>query len=330
MIVTASRRRYPRRWMVVTTIAMLVAAGAGGWLYRSSQHPGYPSGTLRLSSGSVGGVYNGFAADLARQLHTRDHRLDVRVQPSSGSILNLQRLIVGSTDCAISAADAAALAVTGTAPFTEPAPIEAVARVYDDYIQLVATDASGIKSVADLTGKRVSVGSAGSGVQLIANRILKLSALGRSSMTALPLDLVDSVAAMRSGTIDAFFWSGGLPSPSVAELLSSSKTKLVPLDDVAAEMATHYNGVYRSATIPTGPYRLTSPIATLAVPNFIVCRSTVPASDTWFLIDTLFSSQRRIAVEVPAVNGMDQRSAIATDPVQLHPGAVHWFRHQKN
>lgn len=324
--------RRNRAGVLVGTLAVVVSVLAVGIVSageQSRQHG--PSGQLRISSGSTSGVYHAFAGLLADHLHQRDGRLRVSVLPSTGSIENLHRIDSGAADCAITAADAATSALDGTAPwFTHQVGLVAVARIYDDYVQLVARPSAGITSVADLHGKRVSLGAPESGVQLIANRVLHVSGLGPRGLTALSLGLHDSMLALQAGTIDAFFWSGGVPTSSIATLLQSGKARLVPLGPVAAAMTRGYPTSYRTATIPISPYHLSAAVATFAVPNFVVCSPHVSADVVEALTSTIFADQRSIAERIPAVNVIDLRTAIATDPVPLHPAAARWYRSRKN
>ncbi|CAN5584128.1 TAXI family TRAP transporter solute-binding subunit [soil metagenome] len=311
-------------------VAVAVIGLLAGYGYRSARQLDSPAGQLRITSGARNAVYNQFATALAAQVHRRDSRLRVDVQTSSGSLQNLQRLRDGTADCAVTAADAAALAVLGQSPFTQPAQFQALARVYDDYIQLVTVAGAHIGSISDLRGKRVSLGSAGSGVRLISGRLLDEANLPISSIKPMSLDINQSVAQLASGTIDAFFWSGGLPTAQIQKLLADPRYQLVPLGGVAVRMSANYNGAYRTATIPTGAYGISGTVETLAVANLVVCNTSVSAAVAELVVETLFGDQAAIVRSAPALNGMDERSAIATDPVPLHPGALRWFRQQKN
>lgn len=302
-----------------------------GWLlgpFRNTHRP--PRGELRITSGATQGVYNAFATELAHHLTADDSRLQVSVLRSTGSVQNLQRIAAGQADCGLTAGDAAALAYAGKAPFGHPLPISAVGRVYDDYIQLVARPGSGITSVAGLRGKSVSLGSPGSGVELISARILTTAGISTRQLRAAALGINESLEAFRRGEIDAFFWSGGLPTSAVADLISATHAYLVPLTDVAAGMTAGFDTVYRTATIPAGVYVLAAPLSTLAVPNLIVCNTAFDDRIVEYLTSTLFGAQAKIASVVPPVNVIDQRSAIATDPVPLHPGALRWYRRSKD
>jgi TRAP transporter TAXI family solute receptor len=322
-------RRVPR-WAVaaVCGLALLLASAQ---LYVSSRAAAErPTGLLRITSGATKGVYNSFAVELAGHLRARDSKLRVSVESSTGSVENLNRIAGGEADCGLSAGDAAALAIAGTAPFERPLPIQAVARVYDDYVHLVVRAGSNIRSVSDLTGQTVSLGSPGSGVQLISARVLQAVGISKASLHPVSLGINESIDALRAAKIDAFFWSGGLPTNGVAELARTSPVRLVPLGDVATALGSNYNAVYRTAAIPASTYGLSAPLETVAVPNFIVCNSSVPNDVVTYLAKTLFTAQSAIAAVVPPVNVMDLRTAIATDPVPLHPGALRWYRQTKN
>ena len=325
--VKGSTRRQRRVIAAVLAVLALGAVAPAYWL--SSRATGAPSGQLRITSGATKGVYNSFAAELAKHLRAHDHSLQISVGASTGSVENLTRIATGVSDCGFTAGDAAALAIAGTRPFTAPLPIQAVARVYDDYIHLVTRAESTISSVSDLRGKRVSLGSSGSGVQLISERVLQAANIAVADLHPLALGINESIEAMTRGQIDAFFWSGGLPTSGVAELAKLSPIRLVPLGDLATTLGARYDGVYRPATIPAGTYGLTAPLATVAVPNFLVCNSAVTPAIAEYLTRTLFDSQADIVAVVPPVNAMDRRTAIATDPVPLHRGALRWYRHTK-
>jgi TRAP transporter TAXI family solute receptor len=316
--------RGPRVWLVA------VGLGAAGCVAAVALRPAAPpAGTMTITSGTAQGVYHAFGAELADQLRRRDKRLSVTVLQSTGSLQNLERLAAGSAGCGLTAADAAVLAMRGGAPFSRPVPITAVARVYDDYVHLIARSGARIRSLSDLRGKRVSLGEPGSGVRLVSARILQAARVSVDSVHDSRLGLTGSLRALADGRIDAFFWSGGVPTGSVTTLLRSTQAQVVPLGAVASSLVRHYGSVYRAGTIAADVYPGMAAVDTVAVPNFLVCRSDTPAPLVKELITTLFSAQDMIAVRVPPINTLDQRTAIATEPVPLHPAALAWYRRAK-
>ena len=122
------------------------------------------------------------------------------------------------------------LAVSGTPPFDEPLPVRALGRLYDQPTHLVVRADSEIAELPDLAGRTISVGAAGSGTRTQANRLLRVAELRESgALEKRSMDLQDSAHALESDQIDAFFWSGGLPSAAVTELAQRTPIRLVDL-----------------------------------------------------------------------------------------------------
>jgi uncharacterized protein len=173
-------------------------------------------------------------------------RIDARA--SSGSVENLARLIRGGADFAFSAVDAAAQAYLDRVD----RPVRAVARLYDDYIHLVVDRRSPVTSVAGLRGLRVSIGANGSGTELIARRLLEVGgALPDRDVAVQRLGAQDSAAALRAGRIDAFFWSGGLPTPAVAHLAGTTPIRLLDLRAEAVALHEGARAYYRATKLRT-------------------------------------------------------------------------------
>src|SRR5262249_46848021 len=157
-------------------------------------------------------------------------------------------------------------------PFGSQVPVSAVARLYDDYIHLVVRADSPVQELAQLRGLRVSVGPPGSGTALIADRILDASGLDpQHDIVRKGLSINDSITALAERTIDAFFWSGGLPTSGVSELASSTALRLIDLGEAAPKLrqergASYPRGAsYRTGTIPARTYPgIDSSVSTVA------------------------------------------------------------------
>jgi TRAP transporter TAXI family solute receptor len=201
--------------------------------------------------------------------------------------------------------------------------------VYDDYLHLVVPAGSPIRTPAQLRGRRVSVGQAGSGTEIIANRVLGLLGLvPERDLTPAHLGIDASVAALDHDRIDAFFWSGGLPTTGVAALAAAMPIRLVPLGDLVPAMRRD-SPTYRAAAVPAGTYRGVPGVLTLAVPNYLVTRADADPGLIYQLTRLLFRSRERIVGEIPLAGVLDFRAAIETSPVLLHPGALRYYRDTK-
>jgi uncharacterized protein len=285
---------------------------------------------LTVATGSRNGVYYALGGALATAW--RD-ALGMREPPvvtsTAGSINNLQLLANRMADVAFNQIDTAADQLAHTAP-ADPRGVRALARIYDDFVHIVVPAGSTLTSVAQLRGARVALGSPGSGVLFMAQRVLQ--SLGISpdkDLQAVHLGLDDSVAAMKKGKIDAFFWSGGLPTPAVNDLAMSVPIRLLNLEKDLAQVHAAYPE-YAPGTVPVGTYKLTQSVTTLLVRNVLLVRAEMAEDVAHGLVEALFTRQEQIARASPNAQKIDMRAAIGTEPVPLHPGAERWFREARN
>ncbi|MFJ2033974.1 TAXI family TRAP transporter solute-binding subunit [Streptosporangium sp. NPDC087985] len=296
----------------------------------SASSDGRTMAHVRVATGGTKGVYYSYGQELAKVLNGRLEGVDASVDPTAGSVENLQRIADSRSTLAFVAADAAADAVEGRGPFSEPLPIRAVARVYDDFVHLVVSSASSARDITGLRGLRVSVGSPSSGTELIANRMLSIAGLDwKKDIRRVRLGINESANALRNGDIDAFFWSGGLPTSGVTELSQSVPVRLLPLGELVDEMRERYGPSYRRATIPIGTYSTAAEVTTIAVPNYLVTNASTDSGLIRRLTWVLFARRDEMARAVPAVALLDRRAAIATVPVPLHDGALRYYRDVK-
>ncbi|MEV1291634.1 TAXI family TRAP transporter solute-binding subunit [Pseudonocardia sp. NPDC049635] len=312
----------PRRALLRTGLAAGLVLGAGG-----ACTGGPPSPELVIAGGVQPGVYINLARSLAAIWQER-LGLDrpPRVLDTAGSGQNMQLLTGGAATVAISQVDVAA-EVAGAA--TGPDEPMALARLYDDVTHVVVRRDSGLARLSDLRGRRVSIGPDGSGYQPIALRLLRAAGLDPSVLAdPVELGLPDAVTALREDRIDAFFWSGGVPTDGIRELAARTPIRLLELGD-ALDRTREEFPVYSLATVPANTYGLPGPVACLSVRNALLVRAAMPDDLAESLIRAAFDAQPRVAEASPAAVTIDSRSAIGTQPVPLHPGAVRFYRSTK-
>lgn len=312
-----------------TVLAAVAAAGAVATL------PGcgspFTDTRLRLATGSARGVY--FRLGTALALAWRAE-LGLATTPvvlnTAGSLENVDLLATGEADVAFSQVDAAVELLVGITPDSPDAP-RALARIYDDVLHVVVPASSPFTSLPGLRGARVSVGATDSGVSVVAQRLLDAADLGMSDVRGVPLGLDDSVAAMAAGEIDAFFWSGGLPTPAVTELAQLLPIRLLDLTegDVLDAVRERYP-VYAPGTVPALSYAgIATPVTTMLVRNFLLVDAAMPDDLAEALVRVLFVEQEQLAQAGPAALTIDPRAAIGTEPVLLHPGAERFYRTER-
>lgn len=318
---TAAARRWAAGILVLALTAALSACTP-----RAAEWTGE---TYTITGGGRNGVYDDYGHRLAEAISAeRDVRLVA--EESAGSVDNLLRVADGRAILGFAQGDAAADAVAGTGPFGERLPIEAVARLYDEYVHVVVRADGQIDEVADLRGLRLSLGAENSGVTVIAGRVLDAAGVRVDEREDAQLGLSDSIAALERGEIDGFFWVGGLPTPGIAALADRMPVRLLPIERAwVTDVNAQYSHAYRPADVPPGLYGLDASTPTMAVPNYLVTSSAVSPGIVKDVLGSLFDARSAIAREVPAAALLDRRQAIFTSPVPLHRGAVEFFRERR-
>jgi TRAP transporter TAXI family solute receptor len=280
------------------------------------------SGQITIATGNSTGVYYALGGGLA-SLISSNTTLKATAAETGASVQNIQQLVAGEYNIAFSLADTAADAVRGQGAFTGPQEIQALARIYSNYTHVVVQRAAGIETVADLRGKRVSTGSPKSGTEVIANRLLQSAGLDpERDVQAQRLELGKTIDAMKDGSIDAFVWSGGLPTGGVTDLFTSARDRVefLAIGDLLPKMK-EINPVYAEAAIPASAYGTPSDVATIVVPNLLLVRKDFPANDACAITRLMFDKKAELEKVHPAAKELDPRLAVDTAPVELAPGA---------
>ncbi|BFV58962.1 TAXI family TRAP transporter solute-binding subunit [Kitasatospora sp. CMC57] len=283
-----------------------------------------PRGVLRLAAGPEGGPYQTFGRRLAEEVTLAHPGLTVEVLSTAASVRNLRLIGEGGAELGLTLADSAADAVAGGGGFARPVPVAAIARLYLNYLHLVVPSDRPASTVGELAGRRYSLGAAESGTAVVAERVL--NAAGLSTAGAQLLGPAESVAALRAGELDAFFWSGGVPTRAITELAERLPVRLVPLAAQAAALRTTYGPVYEDVSIPLGAYRQPGPTPTVGTPSYLVCAAGLDPEIVRAVTEVLF--RRRDHLQTPDAPGgrLDERYAIGTGTVPLHPGAARYYR----
>jgi TRAP transporter TAXI family solute receptor len=177
---------------------------------------------------------------------------------------------------------------------------------------------------ADLAGRPVSLGAVGSGAAVFGDRLLAAAGIA-ADVTRRPLR--DAVSALESGTTDALLWSGGVPTPALAELAARRPVRLLPLAEHLPQLRSRHGGVYGPVTVPAGAYGPAEPVPTVGVANLLVCTPALPDETAAAVARTLVAAAPDLVpVSALGTQYLDQRSLIGTGEIPLHPGAVAAYR----
>ncbi|MDX3852006.1 TAXI family TRAP transporter solute-binding subunit [Streptomyces sp. AK02-01A] len=322
------------RGRVQAAAALLVVAGLLLW-WLLPIGASTPSGSITFSTGAAKGVYQTYGAMLKDDLNRDLPDVSIELQNSEGSQQNIARVATGEADFTIATADAVGKYQKDGKPGADR--LRGCARLYDDYVQLVVARDSAIRSVGDLAGRKVGVGQEGSGVRLIADRIMTAAGLDpRNDITPVPAGIDTMPGLLEQGGLEAFFWSGGLPTGTLERLSERFHIRLVPLEaelisklHASNETASRY---YRSAEIPADAYgeaQNGAAVPTVAVANLLVTTDRMDPRLTEGFTRTVIDSRDRIGNVVHPAQLVDLRTAIYTDPLPLHEGAKRYYRSVK-
>ncbi|MEH1128921.1 TAXI family TRAP transporter solute-binding subunit [Micromonospora sp. CPCC 206061] len=294
-------------------VVLLAATGCDGGVPEQRQ--------IRIATGSTTAVYHAVGSALARIIERDLPEVDASVQVTAASAENVARVSRGEAEVGFTQAD---ILDDGNS-----ANLTALARVYDDLLHLIVRADSPIRTLADLRGRRVSVGAPGSGTEVTVNRLLTVGGLaGSGAIQQERMGIDESSAALTDGRIDAFFFSGGLPVGRIADLRAQVAPRLVDLSEWAEPLRDAYSDAYVVRDVPTSTYGLGA-VSTVAVPNLLVVSGAMPDDLAYDLARLLLERRDELAAAHPAAEPLDFRSAIATAPLSLHPGAARYFKSVK-
>ncbi len=320
--------RSPTRIAAVAAGLVLLLTACGGERRGDAAGEAYKGGRLSIATGNTTGVYYQLGGGYADLLSRHLPGYQVTAEATGASVENIQRVVRGDSDIAFTLADTASDAATGRDAFSAPQPIRAIARIYTNYTHVLARKDANVRTVADLKGRRVSTGSPNSGTETIALRLLRAAGLDPDAdVRRQALSLPETVQGVKDGTIDALFWSGGLPTGGITDLVTNLKEQIVfvPLDDLLPRLQTEYGPIYQSGRLPREAYGTAADVTTIVVPNMLVVSERMPADLAENLTRILFEHQAELAKVHPEANNISREDAPKTDPVPLHEGAKRYF-----
>ncbi len=281
---------------------------------------------LTFTTGGTSGTYYAYGSALAQYI-TNNTDVAVTAVAGNGSKANLELMDVGDAQLGFVQNDVASYAYNGTNIFADADPItcfRAVAALYTETVQIVTCNPD-IKTVADLAGKSVSIGSAGSGVYFNAIDVLGAYDLTETDIDAQYLSFADSADALKDGKIDAAFIVAGEPTAAVTELCATTDAYLVELDDAHIAKLMETSALYAKYTIPAGTYNgIDKDTLTVGVKATIVVNADVDDDVVYDIVSTIFENKDAITAAYAKGAALDLEYASVCG-VPYHTGAAKYF-----
>jgi hypothetical protein len=314
-----------RRRFLEGSAALAALAMAGPGFIRTARAETF----INVLTGGTSGVYYPLGVAMANLFNEKIEDANAQAQSTKASVENLNLLQQGKGELALTLGDAASQAWAGVAEAGYPAKLDKlrhVAGAYNNYIQIVASAESGIKTLADLKGKRISVGAPKSGTELNARAVLGAAGLTYDDFAKVEyLPFGESVDLMKIRQLDVTLQSAGLGVSSIKDLAISVPIVIVAVP--AEVIAKIGDAAYNANVIPAGTYEgQTADVATASIQNLLLTHSEVDEELVYQMISVIFGNLDTLVAAHAAAKGIKLDANTAKSPVPLHPGAERFYK----
>ncbi|WP_416915352.1 MAG: TAXI family TRAP transporter solute-binding subunit [Roseicyclus sp.] len=290
--------------------------------------PAFAQEQLSIATGGTGGVYYPMGGGLAEIINAQVEGYSATAEVTGASVENMGLIATGDADLAIALADTVAQAYAGTGRFEgQQLPmVRGLASLYANMVQIVTLDGSGITSLDDLRGKRVSIGAPGSGTEVNAAAILSANGISYDDIEEQRLNFNETADALANGDIDAGFWSVGAPTSSILNLSTTNNIVILELTDAQLEAARAADATFAVTTLAGGTYTgVDADITVLGIPNVLVVSEEMSDDLAYAITRAMFENIADLQAVHPAANETTVEFTIAATPVPLHPGAIRYY-----
>jgi TRAP transporter TAXI family solute receptor len=285
---------------------------------------------LTVATGGTGGVYFVYGGGLARVLTEKVPNVQATSQVTGGSVDNINLLSAGDADIGFSTLDSVVDALNGVGAYARGGKrdVRVIAVLYDNVLHAVATPA--INSVAEMKGKRIGVGSAGSSTEGWADRTLEAAGLNpKTDIIRDNLGVAESANALADGKIAGFFWGGGVPTAAIRDLAQAGRTafKLLDTSKELVEMDKKYPGLYRQSIMPPNSYQgQTQPVSGIGVANVMLVDAKAPNDLVTLILEGIFNNLTDMQAIHPEARKLTLQAAASKTAAPFHPAAEAFYK----
>jgi len=286
---------------------------------------------ISIATGGTGGVYYPLGGGMAAVLSKYVQGMQATAEVTGGSVANLQLIGTEKPYLGMTMADATLDAYKGEDKFKgKPVAVRTLLVMYPNRMHVVTIEGTGINTLKDLKGKRVSTGSGGSATEVMAFRVIEAAGLDKDrDLKRERLGVAESVNAIKDRKIDAFFWVGGLPTAAVTDLANTPgvKIKMIDHSEVVPAMNKKYGDLYVTDTITKDIYHgmdKDNKIAT--VNNLLVAHEKMDVDTAYKIVKAVFDHKDELVrTHKEAENIRLENQKKSASPVPWHPGAMKYF-----
>ena len=290
--------------------------------------PAFAQEQLSIATGGTGGVYYPMGGGLAEVINNHVEGYSATAEVTGASVENMGLIATGDADLALALADTVQQAQTGTGRFEgqQLEMLRGLASMYANMVHIVALEGSGITTLEDLRGKRVSVGAPGSGTEVNAEAILTANGISYDDIEEQRLNFNETADALANGDIDAGFWSVGAPTSSILNLATTNDIVIIELTEEQFAAAQAADATFARTTLAGGTYEdAPNDIAVLGIPNVLVVSSEMPDDLAYRITKAMYENIADLRAVHPAANETTIEFTMVATPIPLHPGAIRYY-----
>ena len=282
--------------------------------------------TLSFATGNPAGIYYPLGGGLSSIWSRHVPGVNMKAEVTAGSVTNLIQIAKHESDVGFSQGDSVADAVVGAGRFPRPMPLAVLGRMYPNVVHLVTIDGSGVDSVEDLKGRRVSMGPPGSGNSVTAWKILDALGITEDEFTVRQLNYAETTNGLKDGTLDAGFIAAGIGVAAVVELAVARKVKLVPFSDQEMDVISAAIPAYTAFSVPPGIYRgVDEPVQTPTLWNMLVVHEEMDEELAYRLLSAIFEYRPDLENISQVARFIEPENAADVGTLPLHPGARRYY-----
>jgi TRAP transporter TAXI family solute receptor len=288
--------------------------------------------SISVLTGGTGGVYYPYGGGIAKVISQYVPNLTATAEVTAAAVDNIKLLHAGKGEIALVIADVTDDAVKGIGRFSREGkiPLRTLAVLYGNLNHMVVLKESGIATIPQLKGKRVSVGAPGSATEVKSTRILEAFGLNvEKDIKRERLSVAESAGALKDRKIDAFCWDGGLPTAAVMDVAATPgiSIRLLPQDQALPALVQKYGPVYYNAIIPKGTYAgMEADVPVIGVATMLVCLESFDENLAYQITKALLEHKPDLVAVHKAAEHLSLQSAVVGSPVPFHKGAIRYYQ----
>ncbi len=313
-------------WILFFCVGLMFSTAAEGWAQTKTAK------SLSLLTGGTGGVYYPYGGGMAQVISKYVPQVSCTAEVTAAAVDNIKLLKAGKGELAMVIADVAADAIRGEGRFAKDGkiPLRTLAVLYGNLNHMVVMKNSGVSSVGELKGKRVSVGAPGSATEVKSLRILEAFGLDvKKDIKQERLSVAESAGALKDRKVDAFCWDGGLPTAAVMDLAATPgfSIRILPQDKALPNLNQKYGPVYYQAVIPKATYMgMEADVPVIGVATKLVCLESFDATLAYQVVKALLEHKPDLVAIHKSAELLTIQSAVVGSSTPFHPGAIKYYQ----